>query len=74
MVPRKTTDATALLKEKLVDDAKNAGVAELIAKSIQKGFTVLVNSEIDPTYLENADFAEFLSDFISGKPFWLKVK
>jgi tRNA nucleotidyltransferase (CCA-adding enzyme) len=73
MVPRKTTDAIALLKEKLANGGKSAGVAELIAKSIQKGHTILANSEIAPTYLENADFAEYLSDFISGKPFWLRV-
>ena len=36
MVPRKTTDAAVLLKDKLADGGKNAGVAELIAKSIQK--------------------------------------
>ena len=72
-VPRKTTDAVALLKDKLADGGKNAGVAELIAKSIQKKFTVLVNGGISEIYEENADFAEFLTDFLSGKPFWLKI-
>jgi len=73
-VPRKTTDATALLKEKLADGGKNAGVADLIAKSIRKENKVLVNSEIAELYVENNDFAEFLTDFLLGKPFWLQIQ
>ena len=73
-LPRKTTDAVALLREKLVDGGKNAGVAELVAKSIQKKLTILANGEISEVYKENADFAEFLTDFLFGKPFWLRIK
>ena len=72
-VNRKTTDAVALLKEKLADGGKTAGVAELIAKSILKNHKILVNDEISELYLENSDFAEFLTDFLEGKPFWLKI-
>jgi tRNA nucleotidyltransferase (CCA-adding enzyme) len=71
-VPRKTTDAAALLKEKLADGGKNAGVAELIAKSILRKHKILVDAEIGALYGENVDFAEFLTDFLSAKPFWLK--
>ena len=74
MVPRKTTDAAALLKEKLADGGKTAGVAELIAQSIRKNLKILVNAEIGAVYEENVDFAEFLTDFLSGKPFWLKIE
>jgi tRNA nucleotidyltransferase (CCA-adding enzyme) len=74
MVPRKTTDAVVLLKEKLADGGKNAGVAELIAESIQKNLSVLLNNEISTMYAENGDFAGFLTDFLSGKPFWLKIQ
>ncbi|MGD0203451.1 MAG: CCA tRNA nucleotidyltransferase [Candidatus Bathyarchaeia archaeon] len=74
MVPRKTTDVAALLKEKLVDGGKTAGVAELIAQSIRKNLKILVNAEIGAVYEENVDFAEFLTDFLSGKPFWLKIE
>ena len=73
-VPRKTTDAAALLKEKLADGGKNAGVAELIAKSIRKNHKILVNDEITELYVENGDFAEFLTDFLEGKPFWLTLQ
>jgi tRNA nucleotidyltransferase (CCA-adding enzyme) len=71
-LPRKTTDAVVLLKEKLADGGKNAGVADLIAKNIQKNLKVLVNSQVIELYDGNGDFAEFLSDFLCGKPFWLK--
>ena len=70
-LPRKTTDAVALLKEKLTDGGKNAGVADLVAKTIQKNFKILVNNEVLKVYEGNADFAAFLTDFLSGKPFWL---
>jgi tRNA nucleotidyltransferase (CCA-adding enzyme) len=71
-VPRKITDAAELLKEKLADGGKTAGVAELIAQSIRKKHKILVNGEITELYAENGDFAAFLTDFLSGKPFWLK--
>jgi hypothetical protein len=61
-----------MLKEKLVDGGKNAGVADLIAKAIQKNLKVLVNSEVLEVYEGNKDFAEFLTEFLLGKPFWLK--
>jgi len=71
-LPRKTTDAVALLKDKLADGGKNSGVADLIAKIFQKNLKVFVNSEVLEVYNENGDFAEFLTDFLLGKPFWLK--
>ncbi len=70
-IPRKTTDAVAILKEKLADGGKNAGVAELIAKSIQKNLQVLVNDEIIKVYEENVGFAEALTDFLLGRPLWI---
>jgi hypothetical protein len=72
-LPRKTTDAAVLLKGKLADGGKNAGVADLIAKALQKNLKVRVNGEVLEVYEINRDFAEFLTDFLSGKPFWLKA-
>jgi tRNA nucleotidyltransferase (CCA-adding enzyme) len=69
---RKNIDASELLKVKLADGGKNAGVADLIAKIIQKNLKVLVNSEVLEVYEGNEDFAEFLTGFLFGKPFWLK--
>jgi len=71
LVPRKTTDAVMLLKDKLAGGGKNTGVADLIAESIRKRLTVLVNYEISEVYSQNGDFAVFLTEFLSGKPFWL---
>jgi tRNA nucleotidyltransferase (CCA-adding enzyme) len=70
---RKTTNAVALFREKLADGGKNAGVADLVSKTIQKNFNILVNNEIFKVYEGNADFAAFLTDFLSGKPFWLST-
>jgi tRNA nucleotidyltransferase (CCA-adding enzyme) len=71
-VPRKNTDAAALLREKLADGGKNAGVAELIASAIKGEPRVLVSGEVLKVYVENSDFAVFLTEFVVGKPFWLK--
>jgi len=71
MLPRKTTDAAAFLRKKLEDGGKNSGVADLIAKSIRKKLRIMVDGEISGVYAENEDFAEFLTDFLAGKPFWL---
>jgi hypothetical protein len=71
-LPRKTTDAVVVLKEKLLDGGKNAGVADLVSKIMQKNLKVLVGDEVQAVYEGNNAFAEFLTDFLSGKPFWLK--
>ena len=73
-LPRKNTDAVELFSEKLVDGGKNSGVAELVAKTIQTELKVLVGGEILKIYVENADFAVFLTEFVNGKPFWLKTQ
>ncbi|MBT0159981.1 CCA tRNA nucleotidyltransferase [Candidatus Bathyarchaeota archaeon A05DMB-2] len=68
---RKYTDIAALLKEKLTDGGRNAGVAELIAQAFRKKLEVLVNTEVIEIYRGNRTFAEFLTAFLSGKPFWM---
>jgi tRNA nucleotidyltransferase (CCA-adding enzyme) len=73
LVPRKAADAVELLREKLADGGKNAGVAELIVKSIKKDFMVLVGADVSKVYVENEEFAVFLTEFLLGKPFWLSL-
>ena len=68
---RKNTDAATLLKEKVSDGGKNSGVADLIALSIKKEFKILVNIEVVEVCKKNAEFTEFLTDFLIRKPFWL---
>jgi tRNA nucleotidyltransferase (CCA-adding enzyme) len=72
-LPRKNTDAAAMLKEKLADGGKNSGVADLIAEAMRKNLKVLVGSGVLEVYGSNGDFAVFLTDFLLGKPSWLKA-
>jgi tRNA nucleotidyltransferase (CCA-adding enzyme) len=70
---RKFTDAVELLREKLKEGGRNVGVAELISQALREKFRILVNSEVSEVYMSNRDFAEFLTDFLGGKPFWLET-
>ena len=72
-VRRKHTDACMLLRERLKDGGKSAGVAEGIAQKLRKDFKVLVNEEIAEVYGKNGEFAVFLTDFLSGRPKWLEA-
>jgi tRNA nucleotidyltransferase (CCA-adding enzyme) len=69
---RKHTDVVELLREKLESGGKDAGVAGLISKAFQKKLEILVNTEVAKPYQGNREFAEFLTDFFKGKPFWLE--
>ena len=66
------TDVVELLSEKLKEGGRNSGVAELVSQALKEGFSVLVNSKISKVYNDNKDFAEFLTGFLKGKPFWLE--
>jgi tRNA nucleotidyltransferase (CCA-adding enzyme) len=70
---RRFADVVALLREKLQDGGKGAGVAELMAQAFRENLSVLVNSEVTEIYQHNEEFAEFLTAFLSGKPFWLNA-
>lgn len=70
---RKYTDVVALLSEKLKDGGRNAGAAKQISQVLRKGFKIFVNNEIIEVYEKNSEFAEFLTEFLSGKPKWLKT-
>jgi len=70
---RKITDAVELLKENLKDGGRKIGVAELMAQVFREKLEVSVNSEVLAVYKGNTAFAKFLTDFLSGKPFWLKT-
>ncbi|MEM2971451.1 MAG: CCA tRNA nucleotidyltransferase [Candidatus Bathyarchaeia archaeon] len=72
-VKRKFVDAVALLNEKLVNGGRSAGVAEQISQTLLKGFKIYVGDEIVEVYEKNSVFATFLSEFLSGKPRWLKT-
>ncbi len=69
---RKFTDAADLLLAKVKSGGRDVGVAKLISSALQKNFLVLVGGDIREHYAYNEGFAEFLTDFLSGKPFWLE--
>jgi tRNA nucleotidyltransferase (CCA-adding enzyme) len=70
---RRFTDVAALLREKLQDGGRSIGVADLMAQAFRDKLCVLVNGEVAEAYRGNQDFAEFLTGFLSGKPFWLEA-
>jgi tRNA nucleotidyltransferase (CCA-adding enzyme) len=70
---RKFTDVVELLKENLGAGGRNIGVAELMSQAFRENLEVLMNSEVLEVYRGNSGFAEFLTGFLSGKPFWLKI-
>jgi tRNA nucleotidyltransferase (CCA-adding enzyme) len=67
------TTAVGLLREKLGDGGRNTGVAELMSQAFREKLEVFVNSEVQEVYRRNRQFAEFLTSFLSAKPFWLKI-
>jgi tRNA nucleotidyltransferase (CCA-adding enzyme) len=69
---RKYTDACDLLRGRLKDGGRSAGVAEQISQILRKGFQIFLNEEIIKIYEKNGEFAKFLTDFLSGKPKWLE--
>lgn len=69
---RKFTDAVELLQAKMAGGGREVGIAELMAKALRIDFKILFNSEVLDIYVGSEGFAEFLTTFLSGKPFWLK--
>jgi tRNA nucleotidyltransferase (CCA-adding enzyme) len=70
---RRFTDAVEFLSEKLKEGGRNTGIAEIVSQALREKFKILVNSEVSEVYVGNRDFAEFLTDFLRGKPFWLET-
>jgi len=71
-VKRRYVDIVELLREKIEDGGRQVGVAELISKAIANSVQILTNEEIMKTYLSNTDFARFMTEYLHGKPKWLR--
>ena len=69
-VKRRYTDVTKLLKDKLCEGGKREGVAEIVVEAVDS-LEVLVNDEILSFYSGYPDFAQFLTQYLDGKPVWL---
>jgi tRNA nucleotidyltransferase (CCA-adding enzyme) len=72
-LPRKHVDAAELLRSTLSNGGEHVGIADLVVEALGRGFTVKSNGEITEVYMGNEDFAVFLTNFLDGKPFWLKT-
>ena len=70
---RRFSDVVELFKEKLQNGGENTGVAELMSQAFQQKLEILVNNEVVDVYRSDRDFADFLTSFLSGKPFWLEA-
>ena len=71
-VKRKYVDVVSLLNEKLGDGGRRVGVAELVSRAVADSMEVLVNDEALKLYSANPEFAKFLTEYLEGKPRWLK--
>jgi tRNA nucleotidyltransferase (CCA-adding enzyme) len=70
-VKRRYNDAVTLLREKLKNGGKEAGVANKFIDVIPASLNLKVNEEIIDFAASNEEFARVLTDFLSGKPRWL---
>ena len=72
-VKRQYTDIVELLNKTLSDGGKRAGVAEIVSKAIAESVQILVNEDVMDRYSVSADFAKFLTEYLEGKPRWLRL-
>ncbi len=66
---RHYTDAATLLKDSL-SECERTGVAAGLVHCVSEA-KVYVNEKILDVYSSNRDFAEFLTEFLKGKPKWM---
>ncbi|MFQ6095219.1 MAG: CCA tRNA nucleotidyltransferase [Candidatus Bathyarchaeia archaeon] len=71
-VRRAYTDVVSLLRDKLKDGGRNVGIANMVSKVLADQFEVLVNEEIMALYSSNREFARFLTEYLNGRPRWLR--
>ncbi len=69
---RAYTDIASLLKDKLKDGGRKLGIGNLISDALINRFEILVNEEIADFYRSNHGFAKFLTEYLSGRPPWLR--
>jgi len=72
-IKREYIDIIELLRAELKHGGRHVGVAELVSKAVANKPDVLVNEQIASTYRANSGFAEFLTQYIQGKPKWFRA-
>ena len=71
-VKRRHIDVVKLLKEKLSNGGRHEGIAELGSKAVADSLEILVNDQVLKLYSAYPEFAKFLTEYLKGKPRWLK--
>lgn len=69
---RRYTDVVELFREKLANGGKDLGLASQVSEAFSSSFEVLVDSEAKSFYRHNRGFRVFLTEFLAGKPSWLR--
>jgi len=69
---RKYTDVADLLRQELKDRRENTGIASLVSQALSSSFSIWVNGEVREFYSRNPSFASFLTEYLTGKPRWLR--
>lgn len=72
-VRRRYVDIVELLRSELKHGGRQVGVAGLVSKAVRRNMEVLVDQEIADLYRVHSDFAEFLTEYVDGRPRWLKA-
>jgi tRNA nucleotidyltransferase (CCA-adding enzyme) len=71
-VKRKHNDVVNLLNEQLGDGGRRFGMAELVSEAVAESMEILVNNEVLKLYSADSEFAKFLTEYLEGKPRWLR--
>ena len=71
-IQRKYMDIVDLLNVKLKDGGRRIGVADFISQTIANTLEILVNKEVLGLYSASPEFAKFLTEYLEGKPRWLR--
>ena len=71
-VRRAYTDIVSLIRDELKDGGRKIGIANTVSKALANQFDVLLNEKITGLYRSNHEFAKFLTEYLKGKPRWLR--
>ncbi len=69
---RRYTDVVELFREKLANGGKDLGLASQVLEAFSSSYEVLVDSEAQSFYRSHRGFRVFLTEFLVGKPSWLR--
>ena len=69
---RRHVDAASLIRMSLSDGGKTIGVANKVSPVLREKFKVLVNEEIADLCEKCRDLSLFLTDYLMGRPTWLR--